>query len=187
MTAPPKQKRTYSLGAVMPHVRRAADLMGNRHGIESILGWRASAIDKMGHPAGLALDFMCTTAQGNALNADLHANAGALGLKYTIWRQTYYPVGGDSEPMADRGSPTQNHMDHVHAQFKATGGDGSTPGGAESGEPGAGEDDTAGAGLLDGWADGLLGIGLKVGAVAAGLALVVTGVKQTVKDRERAT
>lgn len=184
MTAPTKTKgRTYSLGAVMPHVRRAAELGGNLHGIESILGWRANARDKTGHPAGLALDYMCSKPQGDALNAWLHRNAGALGLKYTIWQQTHFPVGGKPEPMEDRGSPTQNHLDHVHGHFKALGGDGSTPDSdAGGGRAGATADGAEGAGLLGGWAEGLLGVGLKVGAVAAGLALVVTGVKQTVKN-----
>lgn len=178
MTAP-VAGRTYSLGAVLPHVRRAAELMGNRHGIGQILGWRASARDKMGHPAGLALDYMCDKATGRKLNADLHANATALGLKYTIHEQTYFPVGGAPEPMEDRGSPTQNHEDHVHAQFKATGGDG-TP--LTFGSVSASGTATAGGGdVFDNWAGDLVGLGLKVTMTAAALAMVVNGVRATVK------
>ena len=35
-------------------------------------------------------------------------------MKYVIWRQRYWEPGGSWEPMEDRGSPTANHMDHVH-------------------------------------------------------------------------
>jgi hypothetical protein len=183
VTAPPQTGgRTYNLGAVLPHVRRAAELVGNRFGVATILGWRATARDKLGHPAGLALDYMCDRAQGDQINAYLHANAAALGLKYTIWLQTYHPVGGAPEPMEDRGSPTQNHLDHVHAQFKATGGDG-TPLAADFAGVSTSTGATAsGGGLFDGWAGDVLAIGVKVAATGAALALVVTGVRQTVKS-----
>lgn len=174
MTAPPQ--RAYSLGAVLPHVRRAAELVGNLYGVESVLGWRASAVDKLGHPAGLALDFMCSKAQGDAVNAYLLANAGPLGVKYTIWRQTYYEPGKTPDPMEDRGSPTQNHMDHVHVTFRATGGDGSPM------SAGATGGSAADGGVFDGWAGGLLATGVKVTAIGAALVLLVTGVRKTVQN-----
>lgn len=34
--------------------------------------------------------------------------------KYTIWRQQIWYPGKSPRKMSDRGSPTQNHMDHVH-------------------------------------------------------------------------
>jgi hypothetical protein len=179
VTAPTRPQRSYSLGAVMPHTRRAAELVGNLYGVESILGWRASAIDKLGHPAGLALDFMCGKTQGDQINAYLQANAAALGVKYTIWQQTYHPVGGKAERMADRGSPTQNHYDHVHAQFKATGGDGSAVS-ADFAGASTSADASAAGGLFDSWAGDLLGLGIKLGATAGALALVVAGVRKTV-------
>lgn len=177
MTAP--TQRAYKLGPVLPHVRRAAELMGTRHGIETILGWRASARDKMGHPAGLALDYMCDRATGDRLNADLLANAAALGLAYTIWEQTYFPVGGKPQPMADRGSPTQNHFDHVHAQFRPLGGTGAAVTGADF--AGATAGGSLGGAVFDGWAGDLLELGIKLGATAGALALVVSGVRRTVK------
>ena len=80
MTAPAPAGRTYSLGAVLPHVRKAAELIANRFDVATILGWRASARDPLGHPAGRALDFMvyADRAKGDAVNAYLLANAGAL-------------------------------------------------------------------------------------------------------------
>jgi hypothetical protein len=162
------------LGAVLPHVRRAAELVGNLYGIENVLGWRASARDMLGHPAGLALDFMCDPSTGRKVNAYLLANAGALGVKYTIHEQTYFVPGEPPEPMEDRGSVTQNHGDHVHAQFRATGGNG-TPVATDAGAAGAG------GGLFDSWAGDLLALGVKFGATGAALALVVAGVRTTVK------
>ena len=75
--------------------------------------------DKYGeHGAGEALDIMVGTnkALGDQVNQFLLQNADALGLQYTIWQQkTLYP-DGRAVGMEDRGSPTQNHMDHVHAR-----------------------------------------------------------------------
>lgn len=170
-------KRTYSLGAVLPQTRRCAELVGNRFGIETILGWRASAVDKLGHPAGLGLDFMCDRATGRALNAYLLANAAALGVKYTIHEQTYFVPGKAPDPMEDRGTPTQNHMDHVHATMKATGGDGSPVADVAGGSSSSAA--PAGGGIFDGWAGDVLGLGLKLGATAGALALVVTGVRKS--------
>jgi hypothetical protein len=40
-----------------------------------------------------------------------------LGMKYVIWQQAILQSkDGQWEPMADRGSPTANHMDHVHGE-----------------------------------------------------------------------
>lgn len=181
MTAPAKVRRTYSLGAVLPHVRRAADVVGNLFDVETILGWRASAIDTAGHPAGLALDFMVysDSAKGDRVAEYLLANAGPLGVKYVIWRQRYREPGGAWEPMEDRGSPTANHMDHPHATFKATGGDGTAVSADFAGVTATG---TADGGTFDGWAGGLAGVALKLAMTGAALALVVNGVRKTVQN-----
>ena len=43
------------------------------------------------------------------------AHAEELNIKYVIWQQrSWKPERGTWRLMADRGSPTQNHMDHVH-------------------------------------------------------------------------
>lgn len=109
----------YSLGSVKPHVARAANLIGPMFGITSVGGYRASAIDPNGHPAGRALDFMVSDSRGTALASYVLANRRQLGVEYVIWRQRINS-GTGWRSMADRGSPTQNHMDHVHVNFIAT-------------------------------------------------------------------
>lgn len=183
MTAPTTQGtklRTYQLGAVLPHVRRAAELIGTQFNVDTILGWRASARDITGHPAGRAIDLMTydDRKKGRAIVAYALANADALGLQYAIFEQTYFEPGKPPDPMEDRGSPTQNHMDHPHLNFNVRGGDG-TPVSADF--AGASASGSASTGTFDGWADGLLGVGVKVGATVAALALVVNGVKKTAK------
>jgi hypothetical protein len=76
-------------------------------------GYRAG--DPGDHGTGHAVDIMCSTAEGNEIASFLQANAATLNIKYLIWRQRiWYPSGGSWQGMADRGSPTANHYDHVH-------------------------------------------------------------------------
>ena len=96
--------------------------------IDTIGGWRKYDAYP-DHPSGLALDIMTDVQMGNEIAAWLHEQAGALALNYTIWQQYYRPVGGQGNLMADRGSITQNHMDHIHALFNANGVPGITAGG----------------------------------------------------------
>jgi hypothetical protein len=70
--------------------------------------------DPMDHGTGHAVDIMCSTTEGNAIASFLQAHAGELNIKYLIWRQRIWYPGGSWQGMADRGSPTANHMDHVH-------------------------------------------------------------------------
>lgn len=118
----------YALGPVKPHTKHAAMTLGPMFGIASILGYRASAADMSGHPAGLALDFMTNSkTQGDKLAAYAQANAGPLAVKYIIWWQHIWSVERSSEgwrKMGDRGNPTQNHFDHVHISFEPRGGSG---------------------------------------------------------------
>jgi hypothetical protein len=116
----PYRSTRYQLGDVKPWVAYAADLLGGRYSIGTILGWgrRPNATD---HDDGLALDFMTTNGQGLADAA--RANARALGVTYVIWNQRIWSVGRNSEgwrAMPDRGSPTANHQDHVHVSFTAS-------------------------------------------------------------------
>lgn len=116
----------YNLGPVMPHVRKAAEDMGPRFGIKVIGGYRPTN-DGGYHYLGRALDFMCTRAQGDQLAAYAWANRGPLGVTEVIWRQRIITTARASEgwrTMPNRGSATQNHMDHVHLSFNASGGDG---------------------------------------------------------------
>ena len=114
----------YNLGPVKPWVRDAANELGPKFGISVIGGYRASAVDKNGHPAGRALDLMVSDKErGTRLAEYARANARRLGVEYVIWRQRIWSVGRNGEgwrPMEDRGSATANHMDHVHVNFNAT-------------------------------------------------------------------
>jgi len=79
------------------------------------------------HGSGRACDFMMSAggAMPSAANRDLgwqiaeyaKANADRLGVMYVIWEQKIWDSrnpGAGWKPMADRGSVTQNHYDHVH-------------------------------------------------------------------------
>ena len=83
------------------------------------------------HHSGRALDFMVHNdrAAGDHIANYIIAHKERLGLVHVIWRQRIYrgPRSTSSNPkgvwqaMADRGNPTQNHMDHPHVWFAATG------------------------------------------------------------------
>lgn len=88
------------------------------------IGGRRSEDGYGEHSSGNAIDIMIPNystpegkALGDAVASFLKANKDALGLDGMIWRQTSYGYGGGwgGKPMSDRGSDTQNHMDHVHA------------------------------------------------------------------------
>ncbi len=68
----------------------------------------------------LAADFMVydNLAMGDAVAQFVIDNAARLNVDYVIWQQRIFMIGGSSwTPMEDRGSPTANHMDHVHVSF----------------------------------------------------------------------
>lgn len=48
----------YGLGKVVPHLRDLVDVLAPRFGVATVGGYRASATDPNGHPAGLAADLM---------------------------------------------------------------------------------------------------------------------------------
>lgn len=73
------------------------------------------------HPSGHAVDLMLPTPWSS--NVDLgwqianyyKDHAGELGINYVIYHQQIWNAGDAGWTwMADRGSPTANHMDHVH-------------------------------------------------------------------------
>lgn len=72
------------------------------------------------HPSGRALDIMTYTdkALGDRILDFLFDNNEFFKMRYAIWQQAMWYKKGAPQPMADRGSPTQNHMDHVHAYFE---------------------------------------------------------------------
>jgi hypothetical protein len=121
-TASAVAKINNSAGAVRPQAQAAANaVVSNVPGAAgmTIGGTRASAADPGGHPSGLALDYMCNVALGDAIVAYHIAHWSELGVEYIIWQQRMLSSpGGSWSGMEDRGSPTANHMDHVHVNYR---------------------------------------------------------------------
>ena len=109
-------------------------------GVTSIGGWRPPDVTPNGtfteHSSGQAIDVMVpnwNTPQGKSYGEQIKqyalANAASLGVDYVLWQQTQWNADGSSSGMSDRGSPTQNHMDHVHIHTaKGNAGGGGNPG-----------------------------------------------------------
>ncbi|WP_131726908.1 MULTISPECIES: phage tail tape measure protein [unclassified Mycobacteroides] len=98
--------------------RAISMLFGDR--IREIGGMRSDSMPY--HPSGRALDIMIpdsSTPEGKQLGDDIRRhlleNASAYGLEDVIWQQNWTGANGQSNRMDDRGGPTANHMDHVHA------------------------------------------------------------------------
>ena len=110
------------LGAVKSFVRDAARFISCLYDEPTLIGvaGRARVSD---HPRGLAVDFMTRGEQGDRIADCALANREALGISYVIWKQRVN-YGDGWERMADRGSDTENHFDHVHVSFEGSGGDG---------------------------------------------------------------
>ncbi|WP_245672836.1 M23 family metallopeptidase [Aldersonia kunmingensis] len=95
--------------------------------ITAIGGWRpADAYPD--HPSGRAADIMIPgwdTPDGKKLGDEVADyvmdNRTAFAVVYVIWRQQYRPADGTPNTMEDRGSPTQNHFDHVHVTTQGHG------------------------------------------------------------------
>ena len=112
----------YNLGPVKPQLTQLVNILGPMFDIKTVGGYRESATDPNGHPAGLAADFMVPLtpagkAQGDALVVYAQAHARELGIDYIIWYQRIWSVARADEGwrrMEDRGSATANHMDHPH-------------------------------------------------------------------------
>lgn len=112
----------YSLGEVRSVTAQAVAVLAPQFDITTVGGWRAN--DPFpDHPSGLAADFMVPTdaagrAKGDRLATHLTQNAEEFGVDYLLWQQRSWYPGRGWKPMSDRGSPTANHMDHVHVTFK---------------------------------------------------------------------
>ena len=112
---------TYDLGNVQPSAEALANLIGSHFDVEEIGGWRESdGYDE--HVTGRALDFMVDRAKGDAISQYLHDHAAQIGVENIIWQQKIWSkerAGEGWRPQQDRGSPTANHMDHVHVFLSA--------------------------------------------------------------------
>jgi len=117
-------KITNTAGAIKPQVQAAANqVISNVPGADAITlgGTRASATDPDGHPSGKALDYMVLgdTALGNAIVQYHIDHWDELGVEYIIYKQRILQSpNGSWSTMEDRGSPTANHMDHVHVNYR---------------------------------------------------------------------
>jgi hypothetical protein len=115
---------TNSAGPVKAQVQAAADrVVSNVPGADALTlgGTRASATDPDGHPSGKALDYMVLgdTALGNAIVQYHIDHWDELGVEYIIYKQRILQSpNGSWTAMEDRGSPTANHMDHVHVNYR---------------------------------------------------------------------
>ena len=89
-------------------------------GVQTIGGWRP--VDAYpDHPSGRAVDIMIPDYEstegrelGNRIKNYLLAHKDEFNIDYLIWRQMYIPAQGQPNEMEDRGTPTENHFDHVH-------------------------------------------------------------------------
>ena len=116
----------YNLGQVKPQLTQLVNVLGPMFDIKTVGGYRDSATDPNGHPAGLAADFMVPLtsagrAQGQALADYAKQHASEFGIDYIIWYQQIWSTSRAGEgwrPMDDRGSATENHRDHVHINVK---------------------------------------------------------------------
>ena len=125
--APAAGTGNYHLGPVKPELARLVEVLAPMFDITTVGGYRKSARDPGGHPSGLAADFMvglsaAGTRQGDALATYAQAHAATLGIDYLIWQQRIWSTSRAREGwrrMADRGSATQNHRDHVHINIMA--------------------------------------------------------------------
>lgn len=83
--------------------------------VSSYGGYRAGSPGD--HGTGRAVDIMVSGDPGLAIARFVQAHAAALHVTYVIYQQKIWLVGNptsDWRPMADRGSRTANHYDHVH-------------------------------------------------------------------------
>lgn len=87
---------TVGMVGLVPNAKMlAAYIMATYPGVKAIGGVRADPLPD--HPSGRAIDIMIGSdmALGDAIDADVVAQAGRFGVSYTMWR-------------------VANHFDHVH-------------------------------------------------------------------------
>lgn len=119
----------FANGGLTPGASYVRDIIMKNFGIKDIGGYRPED-GYNEHSTGNALDVMIPnyqSAQGKALGDAVAAfaltNADALGLSWVIWQQrTFNPGDRQGKMMDDRGSDTQNHLDHVHIFMNKNGG-----------------------------------------------------------------
>lgn len=94
-----------------------AAVLNSYPGLRNIGGVRPDSLPD--HPSGRAVDFMTTDrGLGDGIANLLINRAGELNIEYIIWRQRIWFPGKGWRQMADRGSVTANHYDHVHVTVR---------------------------------------------------------------------
>jgi hypothetical protein len=119
------QSPSVGMGGVTPRMAHVKTVIDQEMGPFPTIGCVRTTGDPQDHGTGHACDFMITTggvmatgsakAHGDATAAYAIAHAGALGIKYIIWRQRIYDLRSPGwRAMENRGGVTANHYDHVH-------------------------------------------------------------------------
>jgi peptidoglycan hydrolase-like protein with peptidoglycan-binding domain len=107
------------LGAKMPGIAAEVWTQCKLLGAEAsaLLGYPGSGGAE--HGSGYAIDFMVGYPgghdRGEVIRKYVWEHRERHGLKWLIWEQTFYSLNTpNGRPMEDRGSPNQNHMNHLH-------------------------------------------------------------------------
>lgn len=101
---------------LVPNAQKLAAYIQQKYpDVKSIGGVRPCDI-YMEHCRGIALDIMVgsNTKLGNEINADLLANAQKFGIRFTMWQHRQQKPTGAVYWVGERGTPTANHLDHLH-------------------------------------------------------------------------
>ena len=105
-------------GGLLPFTRQLRDLTLDTWPQISEIGGYRSPDGYNEHSSGRALDVMIPnwdSPRGRALGDQIAQWALSIpGVDRVMWQQSIIRPGGQVEPIPDRGSPTANHMDHVH-------------------------------------------------------------------------
>jgi hypothetical protein len=119
---------TYRSGAgtetwgLRPHAAWSSRVIKHRYAVRTVYGHRSSSGD---HGRRLAADFMVYSnfTKGRQIAEFAKKHRKELNISYIIWNQRIWSVARASEGwrlMADRGSRTANHKDHVHISYRTT-------------------------------------------------------------------
>lgn len=126
---PPSAAVGGSSNGLLPIMAAARSYTQRNYGINNIGGYSyrkiAGTNTLSDHALGKALDIMTSNVELGTRIANDFAFGSAhrlFNIENTIWRQAISSKGGPFRRMGDRGSPTQNHMDHIHVDTFKKGG-----------------------------------------------------------------
>jgi len=133
----------------------------------------ASATTYAGHSDGplFSADLWASVSGMNTVAEYVAANLGTLGIRYVIWKQRINQ-GSGWKGMADRGSRTANHFDHVHITFQGSGCRGKSCR-ATAADENAFSTTSVAPSPLPGWAIGLIAISVFIAIATIVLVVLV--------------